>query len=467
MLAIACALALAAAPVQSSGGRQEGAEKAGSGEAAADELDALFDDGLDALLAGTAPEDGPGETSWFDEWRGFFELRPRWYANDRNRGRNDEQLVVEGEVELQKRLTDATSLYLRPRLFLDLADSDLYRVDPLEAHVTWEEGAWDVRAGLFVENWGVVDTYNPVDVLNRRDFATDALNPRRLGELGVRVRRSFGGAGVFGQPAVSLYAIPLFQETRFPTDDQRFGFGSPALPFDEDGGFEPDGGEQAFFAVRAQSTLETAPVNADLQAVVAYGPDRNPQFAPLAGALRPVYHGARTIGVGARAVPNEDFAGALLASLTLKVELTHSELFEFDGAPLPAPDDYTVLVVGVDRVFPNVFTERDQITLTLEYAHEESSGGNLLRPFGDDLIGRAFWEANDFARQSLELRGLVDLEVDEQIVELVYERQLRSIHEDLQLIVTGQLFETADPGRSPFAIYPDNSSLAVGLRFDF
>ena len=144
----------------------------------------------------------------------------------------DEQLLFEAEWEFDFRFSDSLTGYFRPRVFVDALDSDLKRFEPYELYATWEEEGWDLRAGQMVENWGIVDTYNPIDVVSRRDFATDILDPDRLGELGVRFRLLFDGGETIGEPTVSFYALPVFRETLFPPEDQRFGFGTDAVPFE-------------------------------------------------------------------------------------------------------------------------------------------------------------------------------------------------------------------------------------------
>ena len=450
-----------------------------SQDAAGAETDAeglLDDTGLDALLGGESggwTEDAAGEgtattlaSDPLQSWKGFLELRPRVYLRDRDEGRNDEQFLFEGELELDFRLADDVSAYFRPRIFFDAFDSELERYEPYEAYLTLDGGAWDLRFGQFVENWGIVDTFNPIDVVNRRDFGTDALDTDRLGELGVRYRRFFRGNDTLGEPTVSLYALPLFRRTPFPPEDQRFGFA-----FDEDDGFEPDGIEQALFAARLQATLATSFMDADVQALVARGPERVPTlFTSGAGGTQlPAYFGVFTAGAGFRAVPNEEVAGRFLSTLTLKAEVVHKTPYAFDDSPVDSPDDYLTGVFGADRSFYGIFDELDQLTLTVEYARETGADdpASLFRPFRDDLILRGLWEANDFARQSLELRALLDLDVEERVYELLYERQLRSIHPDLQLEIELRVFDRADPGESFFSLFPDNSSIAIGLRWDF
>lgn len=425
-----------------------------------------FDDLLDDLLDGEGMGTESGRGDALTGWKGFLEMRPRTYFRARDQaGRNDEQLLFEGEFEFDFSLADDVTGYFRPRMFLDGLDSELRRFEPYEAYVTFERYDGDVRVGQFVENWGIADTFNPVDVVNRRDFGTDVLDADRLGELGVRYRQFFDGNDVVGEPTLSVYALPVFRETPFAPRKQRFGVGGF---FDVDDSFRPTGLEQAFFAARYNSTLATSFADADVQVLVARGPERVPTFIP-GPTLRPAYFGVTTVGAGIRAVPNEDVAGEFLSTLTLKAELAYKTPYTFDDSPVDSPDDYFQMVLGVDRGFYGVFSELDDLTFTVEYAREDGAEdpAALLRPFRNDLIVRGLWEANDFERQSMELRGIFDLEEDESIVELLYERQLRAVHPDVQLEVELRLFDAEENGATFFSLFPNNSSLAVGLRWDF
>ena len=149
---------------------------------AQDPLDDLpgFDDGL---LGGTS-DTGLRVTGL----RGFIESRGRYFIKDHVSGdqRKDGQWIQELELEIDFTLTENISGYFRPRFLIDAIDNDLVRTEPLEAYVTWSspDNNFDIRAGQLIENWGIADTFNPVDVFNRRDLAEDPLDPARLGELG-------------------------------------------------------------------------------------------------------------------------------------------------------------------------------------------------------------------------------------------------------------------------------------------
>ena len=224
-----------------------------------------------------------------------------------------------------------------------------------------------------------------------------------------------------------------------------------------------------FAAVRAQSTLTTGIANADLQLVAARGPDRFPVFGVAVNGLggldlTPQYFGSWTIGGGLRAVPNAES----LADYTLKAEVVYKIPYRTDALPTELPDEYLQYAFGFDRIIPNVFSSQDQLTLTAEWVGEVGANDSTaaFRPFDDDLVLRGFWEANDFARTSLELRGIADFNKEEWIVETIFGRQLRSIHEDLSFEVGVQWIDAASSG-SFFSLFPNNTNLSVALRMDF
>lgn len=402
--------------------------------------------------------------------RGFVSQEARTFMVHRGRGIADEGGLLEAEVELSLMVNRLVRAYARPRLLVDLTDTDLWRIEPYEAYLTFDLPRADLRVGQMVESWAIADTYNPIDLLNRRDLGVDLFDPPRLGEVGVRYRRFLPANRFFGEPTLSLYLMPVFRRVRWAPEGHRLAPVVAGARFDEDGGFTPDGGDRVFGAARFESTWSSAWADADIQALVSHGPDRSPGLAPdIDGVLRPAYHGLRSFGLGARVVPNADVAGPFLASLTLKLEVVHRHHVSFDRAPVAPPKDYVAFVAGVDRTLYDVIRERDELAMTFEIAGEVASSGaaRRARPFGSDLILRLAWQRNDFARQSVELRGIIDLEQDESLFELSYSRQLRRLHRALKGVVSVQVSSVSAVGTSTFARLPNNTHLSLVLRRDF
>lgn len=445
-----------------------------------DESDLLEIEGLEGLegLDGFGAADG-GETGdavggiRVTNFEGFLESRGKFFYRDRHSdgGLEDGQWIQELQLEFDFALGDVATGYFRPRFMIDVLDEDLVRTDPLEAYVTIGGDGYDVRAGMFVENWGIADTFNPIDVLNRRDLASDPLDFERLGEIGGRLRFWGEGGDTIAEPTLALYAIPVFQEAEFPTPSSRWSFAQPPNSILEQQDVSPAGEERIFAAARASAVVSTGLANADVQLVAARGPERFPLFQASAAAgggldFTPVYYGAWTFGGGFRAVPNADG----WSDYTLKAEVVYKVPYRV-ASPQPTvlPDEYLQYAFGFDRLFPRVFSERDQVTATVEWVGETGADDSTagFRPFDDDLVLRAFWEANDFARTSVELRGFLDASSGEWVLEGILERQLRAIHEDVQLELGIQVFDAARSEPGLFSIYPNNSNISLALRWDF
>ncbi len=437
----------------------------GLDELDADELAALDELDVGGELGG-GPEGGVDGLR-LTVLRGFLSSRWRSFVRQRGRGLEDDRWISELQLELGVRWNEAVSAFYRPRFLIDALDQDLVRTDPLEMHVTWEGQRFDLRAGILLESWGIADTFQPLDVLNRRDLATDPLDLQRLGEFGARGRLWFEGGATLGEPMVSLYAMPVFQEAELPTPRGRFTFARAGTRLAEEQSETPRGADNALLAVRAQATLDTAWANADLQLIAVRGPQRFPafEFRRSGTELVPVYFGATVLGGGFRAVPDFDWAD----EFTVKLEVAHTQPYRLDGRPTQLPDGYTQYAVGFDRLFPSVFAAQDQLTVTAEWVGEHGAHDAMarFRPFDEDLVLRLFWEANDFARSSVELRGLLDFGKQEYIVEALSQRQLRFVHEDLALQVGVQWFDVARDEPGFFALFPDNTNVHAELRLDF
>jgi hypothetical protein len=447
-------------------------EEAGDVEVAAvDELDDLDElDELDELDAELNALDGSAEKG-VTGFRGSLASEFRTYPLDRNGAKNDEQFLVEAEVELSVSLSGGASFFFLPRFLIDTTDTEMERFEPYEGYFQYSGETWDWRAGQFVENWGIADAFNPLDVLNRRDFAPDILDPKPLGELGTRLRKTLWAAGWFGQPTVSLYAMPLWRQTLLPTDDYRYSLSQgPFVLIDEPE--TPIFEDSVFGAIRFSHTLNTGLFSADLKYIGARGPSRFPNVAPVPqmdGTVQLVteYFGAWIGGGGFRLVPEAPW----WSKLTLKTEVVYTRPYGLEGIGSGKPDRYLQYVVGFDRIFNALFTDLDSLILTVEYLAEELGADDLLsqfRPFDNDVAVRLFWDAKDFARSSIELRGVVDVKNTELIGQVVIGRQLRFLHDDLSFEIAGQYVRPARDEDTFFSFFPNNNSnVRARMEFNF
>lgn len=445
------------------------AEDAAAGTSSAD--DAALDE-LDAELDDKKGSQGSSQGVLIRRLRGILAGEFRSYPRDRELPTNDEQALIEAELELDLRLGGHSSMYFRPRFLIDTLDTDLKRFEPYEGYFQYVGETWDFRIGQFIDNWGIADAYNPLDILNRRDYAVDALDPQPLGELGLHLRKQWEGGGWFREPTISLYAMPLWRETELPTDSYRYTFSQGPYVLVHDPSYPDDLQDGAFGAVRIEHTFATGAFSADMQYIGARGPARFPAITPVPqddGTVQLVtdYYGNYISGGGFRLVPKGDW----LSKLTLKTEVVYSRPYRYGDGPAQLPDDYLQYVGGFDRIFNALFTQLDSLTFTAEYLGEYISDKNdflgLFRPFKNDVAARLFWEAKDFARFSIELRGIVDVKNGEFIGEGTIGRQLRFLHDDLRFEVAGQYVRPDRDEPGFFAFFPNNSNVRVRMGFNF
>ncbi len=434
-----------------------------------DELDSL--DGLDELDALDALDEDSagGQASWFRSFGGFLSSESRIYAKARRNGQNGENIYLELEAEIDLQPLPGLQLYVQPWFLLDALDTDLLRYEPLQAYLEYSGDSWDVRAGQFIESWGIADTFNPVDVLNRRDLATLILDPKVRGELGGRFRYHFDGGEVIGQPSLSVYLMPLYRRTPLPTHSSRYAFSQTGATLRRDSWQRPELADALFLAARLEHTLNTQLLSADVQYLFARGPDRAPTFVQGLDDSGPFFvpqsFGTMVVGGGFRAIPNLPW----WSKLTFKAEVVYKAPYELDTLTAELPDSYWQYAFGFDRQISGLLADNDQLTLTVEYVGEQGASDITaqFRPFQSDIVFRGFWEAGDFARSSLEVRAIVDLETGELIFEGLARSQLRFIHDDLSLLLGAQVIDASESQDSFFAIFPNNSNFRARLRFDF
>jgi hypothetical protein len=454
----------------------EGDEADGDDELATDGDDELATDGDDELATAADDDltalDEVEDLAALDEldgerWslRGALASQGRVYFADRARPGKDESWQTDLRAELDVRLTRSLSARLRPWFLIDALDRDLMRYEPLEAYVDYVADRWDARAGEFIESWGIADTSNPLDVLNRTDLAVDPLFPPRRGELGLRLRAHPEGGELIGQPNLAVYLLPWFRELDFPTRDNRISFAPPIGDFRPDDARRPDLGDALFAAVRFDHTLSTPWLNADMQYIAARGPTRLPTLGAYPqpdGTLHivPEVFGVWTVGGGFRAVPNGE-----LSQLTVKAEVVYNRPYRLQPMMSPLPEDYLQFVAGLGETFP--FSNTQELSVIVEYLGEAGADDELskVRLFDNDLAVRLAWAANDSALTSFEVRAIVDWRDGTVLGNAVLRRQLLFLHTDLQLELNGQYVHVGDNSRGALSVNPSN--LTTRLTFSF
>jgi hypothetical protein len=72
----------------------------------------------------------------------------------------------------------------------------------------------------------------------------------------------------------------------------------------------------------------------------------------------------------------------------------------------------------------------------------------------------------DFSRTAIELRAVVDVKHGELVAEAIVGQQLRFIHDDLRMTVTGTYMRAAPSGQGLLTFFSNNSAIVVRLQMD-
>jgi hypothetical protein len=412
----------------------------------------------DSMPSVASPHRAP-ETAW--SLAGRVEAGTRHYLRTRGRGPHDDSVLLDGELDVMFRLDDSTRIRFRPRLSIDPVLSSRNRYEPLDAYVEYSRASWSLLAGQMIENWAIVDTFSPADVLNRRDLERNFYDPDPLGELMLRFRHTLPDGGPIRQPALAMYLLPLHRATPLPSNRDRFRLDVTG----DNRGDLANGRAVASPELAYAARLSLTWGSADMFLFYFGGPTRIPAFdiSPV-GDITPVYYLVDMVGFGMQWA---------LGPWLLKAETAYS-MTKASGLPRRlhrvVPDSFFQFVVGVDRTFTDLFG-KNELTVTLEYAGEDDPGATTisgLRPYKSDVFLGARWQFHDLRRTELKASVVVDARVGEQLWLLDFTTVL---HSDLKLVVGGQFVNRA-PSRRPdrlttFNIFPNNSTVHVRLRYDF
>jgi hypothetical protein len=426
------------------------------------DLEALDELGSDIAIDSVSEASGEGASFQF---QGFASTEVRNYLRERRAGIANVQWLMESQLELSWSSGSGVNGFIKPWLLIDWADTELHRYEPLEAYLEFVSSEWDMRVGQFTENWGIVDTFNPINVLNRRDLATDFLDPEPRGELGIKARVAFEGGELIDQPTLAAYVVPLWRETEFPTPKSRFALRVGDAVLGDVPAVTPDGAQRVWAGARLEHTLNTAAFNADCQYVVSAGPEDFPVLDELPDAdVVPTYYGAWSVGGGFRAVPNAEG----WSKVTFKAEVVYKRPYRLGGLERN-PDDYVQFATGLDRSFNGLLASQDDLLVILEYLGDVGANDapSLLRPFDSDVVLALLWARNDLARWSAELRAIVDVTSAETIASLELRRQLHPISDDLRVSLFGQLVRPAASEVTLLSSLPNATEVRAQLRYTF
>ena len=365
-----------------------------------------------------------GYAAWAEirtEHRGEITAEASWYPQGAAHAGQKNSFV---HTEVRPELViygDVAEALIQPRISGGTAGEGT--IDFREANVTTRLGDADILIGSTILFWGKVESYNPVDVVNAKDFNRGVMRSEKRGAPMLRLSLPAGT----GQ--LSLLAID-FTKNIYPGVASRE---RPALPIAKEASYS--GGakrEDIANAVRWSGYFG----DIDLGISWFRGTGLAPRLLPQAdGTLKPDYSRITQTGLDVQ---------YLWADSALKVELVRRS-GQYDR--LGTARSYQAGVVGIEHNLFGVMDSGHDIVLIGEYAGD--SRMELTHSgFQNDLTVGTRWLWND--TEDTEILGLLthDLENGAQTATVSIDRRIND-----QLT-----FEASARGTSRYANDPNSTA---------
>ena len=356
------------------------------------------------------------------EHRGEITVEASWYPQSAAyAGQKDSFVHLEARPELVI-YGDAAEAQIQPRISGGTAGDG--SIDFREAHVTARLGDADILVGSTILFWGKVESYNPVDVVNAKDFSRGLMRSEKRGAPMLRLSWPVGP----GQ--LDLLAID-FAENIYPGVASRE---RPALRIAN--GASYSGGAKRDDIANA---VRWSGYFGDIDLGVSWfrGTGSAPRLLPQAdGTLKPDYSRITQAGLDIQYLRGDS---------ALKAELVRRS-GQYDR--LGTARTYRAGVVGIEHNLYGVMDSGQDIVLIGEYARD-SRKGLAHSGFQNDLTVGARWLWNDV--EDTEVLGLLtrDLDNGAQTVTVSIDRR-----------ITDQVtFETSARGTARYASDPNSTAL--------
>lgn len=329
-------------------------------------------------------------------------------------------LVLQPELRYRWNRGDDRISFI-PFLRLDADDENRSHGDIRE--LSWYHAGedWDTVLGISKVFWGVAESRHLVDVINQTDLVESPDQEDKLGQpmANLNLLRDWG--------TLSFFVLPGFRERTFPDDDARLRGAMPIAV--GDASYESSAEEwHVDFAARYSHSFD----NWDLGLAHFYGTSREPRLVPIVSdngqmVLQPRYD--------------------IINQTSLDVQYTTGPwLLKLEALTASGYDDedtFFAAVGGFEYTLFGIFESYADLGLLAEYLHDGRDPGAPATAFEDDIFLATRLALNDVEDTELLAGVVIDLEHQERVFSLEFERRLS---DNLNLEIEGQVFDNVDEG---------------------
>ena len=268
----------------------------------------------------------------------------------------------------------------------DVDDRHRSHLELREASWTWQPAAWQLRAGILMEFWGVTESNRLVDVVNQRDQREAPDADAKLGQPGI----AWSGRAAGG--TLEILALAYHRPREFGFGHGRFRPPPTFVSAPEYG--SAAGRRRVDWAARWSTRVRAL----DVGLSHFWGTSREPTFRGDA-APQPRYAVMHQTGIDAQLT---------LGALLMKAEAIQRRE---DG------DAFGALTTGGEYAFGNVAGAGGDIVVFAELTLDERRA-RTLTGLDRDLFLAARWSPNDEAGTELTVGGTLDLARGAHVVRL-------------------------------------------------
>jgi hypothetical protein len=315
------------------------------------------------------------------------------------------------------------------------ADDEFFG-DIRDATLSFNGGDTEFKAGVLSETWGVLEAWNPVDIVNQRDMVEDFQGDAKLGQPGLEITTRKDDL------VLSFIALTYARERRIAEGEDRLR----ALPERvrsadfEDGRFAPS------FAARAQYRIG----DLDLAVSQFWGHARDPLYTPIINA-----NGL----VGFDAYYQRIAQTGLEAQYVIGDSVLKSETIYQTGGV----DSFIGGGVGFESTFSRLAGGGSSVTVYAEFYRDTRSREAPLTPFQEDAFIGARYNLNDTSDTVFEVRCTHDLEWHSNLVDLRAQRRLEGVG-----VISAQIILPLQVKRDPaLQGFENDKYLKLGLAWYF
>ncbi|MBX7148911.1 hypothetical protein K1X76_07465 [bacterium] len=390
------------------------------------------------------------------------------FLKNRNVHSHNDTDTIAADIDLMYGNEKNIKIDLHPRIQVDVLDASRNRYDPQEAYFLYYTSHHQILAGEKIREWGVANSFNPSQVLNRKDYETDFYNPPLMGEVQVAYQYSLETQGVLKNISFEGMFFPLFLTTPLPNRDTRFGLRGQANGIDYslfENQDSPNGANTLAGALAIKSNFSFG----DASLLYYHGPHHDPAYLLMldgTGGLRvrPFYYTADIIAFNAE-VPYKGFRFYFESAYThTDNDSDKAHAINFEGGNA-LPGNYFQFVPGADYTFYGVLG-KSNVTLAAEYLGEDSHESNLknFRPFKNDVFLGVTWDFQNKLMSALKLGVIKDLSNAETAI--LFDAETK-IYKDLKASLTALILTQGDITYSPISYFDNNSRVGAQLSYTF